>query len=65
MSSNGTVSSTKKFRNEERRRMENIKREKKGAASVKGMVTYDSEGGIIAIKPPNINKLGGVNFLVG
>lgn len=50
---------------EERRRQENMRREKKGQASVKGVITYDYEGNMIAIKPPNANKLGGVNFMVG
>ena len=52
-------------KNEEKRRLENMRREKKGTANLKGVITYDFEGNIINIKPPNANKLGGVNFQVG
>lgn len=43
-------------KNEERRRQENMKKERKGATNVKGIITYDFEGNIISIKPPNAAK---------
>ena len=50
---------------EEKRKAELAKKEKRAAKDVKGAITYDFEGNVISIKPPNANKLGGVNFMVG